>query len=185
MIIFIVGGAKSKKSYFGEYYAERLKNDNGKLYYLATMKPYDKEDLERIAEHVKVRDGHGFITIEKQKDIQEISVKLKHNDTILLDSITSLATNEMFSNKEINEKISNKISNDIIEVSSKVKNLVIVSDYVFSDGIKYDNYTEVFKRELGRINCNVAKAADVVIESSFGNAIVHKGKEKIDNERFR
>ena len=55
------------------------------------------------------------------------------------------------------------ILKDIKRLGTKVSNLVIVSDYVFSDGIKYDSYTESFKRELGQINCELASFSDVVI----------------------
>ena len=69
-------------------------------------------------------------------------------------------------------------------ISKKVSKLVIVSDYVFSDGIKYDDFTESFRKELGIINCEITKMSQVVIESSFGNIIVHKGKERINNEEL-
>lgn len=182
MIVFIVGGSKSKKSYYGEKISESLFNNIGNLYYLATMKPYDKEDLKRIDEHIKSRDGHGYKTLEVQRDIISIIDIINAEDTILLDSITSLATNEMFPSEKIVENIREKIVDEISKISTKVRNLVIVSDYVFSDGIIYDECTENFRRELGKINFDIAKISDVVIESSFGNLIVHKGKERIKNE---
>lgn len=184
MIIFLVGGSKSKKSYYGEKVAEKLYNNKGKLYYLATMKPYDDEDVKRIDAHIKAREGHGYITIEKEKDILETLNGLKQEDTMLLDSITSLITNEMFLGNEINTKVSNKIYNEILEMSKKISNLIIVSDFISTDGIKYDEYTEIFRREIGKVNCMLAELSDVVIESSFGNLTVHKGKERIKDEEY-
>lgn len=181
MIVFVVGGSKSKKSHYGELIAEKLYN-KGKLYYLATMMPYDDEDLKRIDEHVRNRSGHGYETLEIQRDIINILPFVNKEDTILLDSITSLATNEMFKDGDVVKGIRDKIVKEVTEISNKVSNLVIVSDYVFSDGIRYDDFTENFKRELGNINCEMANLSHVVIESSFGNIIVHKGKERINNE---
>lgn len=184
MIIFVVGGSKSGKSAYGEVCAKSLSDNKGKLYYLATMKPYDLEDIKRIENHVESRKEYCFETIEKEKDISEITNMLLKEDTLLLDSITSLATNEMFDLNIYNENISSKITNAIEEISLRVKNIVIVSDYVFSDSIIYDSYTENFKKELGLINCNIAKIADVVVEAVYGNLIVHKGRELLKDEKL-
>ena len=94
MNYLIIGGAKSGKSHIGEEIALRLNKD--KVIYIATMKPYDKEDEKRIEIHIKNREGLNFITIEKQRDIQDLIYKINNDDTVLLDSITSLLTNEMF-----------------------------------------------------------------------------------------
>lgn len=183
MTIFVVGGSKSQKSNYGELIAEKLFN-KGNLYYLATMKPYDDEDSKRIEEHIKNRSGHGYITIEVPRNIISVLPMLSKDDTVLLDSITSLVTNEMFNNKQIVKNVKDKIITEVNEISKKVSNLVIVSDYVFSDGIRYDDFTDDFRKELGIINCEIAKMSQVVIESSFGNIIVHKGKERINNEEL-
>lgn len=183
MIILIVGGSKSSKSFYGERFANML-SSKGKLYYLATMNPYDLEDLKRIEEHIKNREEYNFTTIEQKSDLHNILHKFSSGDTVLLDSVTSLATNEMFMNENFNENISEKISKDIMDLSQTVNNLIIVSDYVFSDSIIYDSYTERFRRELGHINCNIAKLADSVIEASYGNLIYHKGKEVLENEKL-
>ncbi|ABG83755.1 bifunctional adenosylcobinamide kinase/adenosylcobinamide-phosphate guanylyltransferase [Clostridium perfringens] len=185
MIVLIIGGAKSSKSSYAEFYSSNLsKKGKGKLYYLATMNPYDSEDLKRIENHLKNREKYDFKTIEKHRNLNEIFYKFSKEDTVLLDSLTSLVTNEMFVGKEFNESVHSNILKDIKRLGTKVSNLVIVSDYVFSDGIKYDSYTESFKRELGKINCELASFSDVVIEASFGNLIFHKGEEVLEDENF-
>lgn len=181
MIILIIGGSKSSKSFFGELWANKLSSD-GNLYYIATMNPYDLEDLKRIEQHIENRKGYGFTTIEQKKDLHNILNVFNNKDTVILDSITSLVTNEMFVGQDFIEEISDKVSYDINRLSNKVKNLVIVSDYVFSDGIIYDSYTEKFRRQLGHINCNIATFADVVVEACYGSLIYHKGLEFIQNE---
>lgn len=185
MIVLIIGGAKSSKSSYAELYSSELsKLKKGELYYLATMNPYDLEDLKRIENHLENRRKYDFKTIERHRDLNGILNKFSKEDTVLLDSLTSLVTNEMFVGKEFNESVNKMILNHIKNLGMKVSNLVIVSDYVFSDGIKYDSYTEVFRRELGAINCELASFSDVVIEASFGNLIFHKGKEVLKNEKL-
>ena len=104
----------------------------------------------------------------------------------MLDSITALVTNEMFKDGNFVDKVHDKIIEGLMRIKDIPKNMVIVSDYLFSDSIKYDDYTDKFRRELGNINISIAKFSDVVIESSFSNIIVHKGKEKVGflNEKF-
>lgn len=184
MIIFVVGGAKSGKSSYAEDWASKLSEEEGNLFYIATMNPYDCEDLKRIENHIENRKEYKFKTIEKKRNIATIVNKFNNKDTLLLDSVTSLVTNEMFNGEEYNSNISVKLTNEIDKLSTTVKNIVIVSDYVFSDSIKYDSYTEGFKRELGAINCNIAKNADIVVESVYGNLIFHKGKEMMKDEKL-
>ena len=68
------------------------------------------------------------------------------------------------------------ILSGILEIINNSKNVVIVSDYLFSDSIQYDCYTENFRKEIGVVNRKLAKIADTVVECSYGNIIYHKGK---------
>lgn len=179
MIILLVGGSKSGKSIAAQKYSKLIENKEGALYYLATMKASDLEDMKRIENHLLERKGLGFITIEKDKDLKDIVDNLSKKDTILLDSITSLVTNEMFDNGSFIINVSDKIIKEIRLISEKIENLIIVTDYLFSDGIIYDNYTESFRREMGKLNINLASIADIVIEYSFNNEIIHKGRKEI------
>ena len=167
MKYLIIGGSKSGKSKAAEKIALGLNKD--KVIYIATMKPYDKEDEERIKKHIKNRVGLNFITLEVQKNLHEIVDNINSNDTVLLDSITSLLTNEMFAENEIIKNPSVNILNGLKQIMVKAKNTVIVSDYIFNDAIKYDEVTETFKKELAIINKELAKIFDNVMECSFGN----------------
>lgn len=178
MIVLIIGGSKSGKSSFAESLASKIK-DSGVLYYLATMNPIDLEDNKRIDKHIENRSIYKFTTIEQKIDLHKILEKFKKDDTILLDSVTALGTNEMFKEGRVNFNIADKVFRDIEKLSNRVGNLVLVSDYVFSDGIKYDDFTDDFRKELGKINCYLAKLSEVVIEASYGELIYHKGREKL------
>ncbi|MBE6054815.1 MAG: adenosylcobinamide kinase/adenosylcobinamide-phosphate guanylyltransferase [Clostridium sartagoforme] len=179
MIILLVGGSRSGKSIAAQKYSKMVENKNGALYYLATMKAYDLEDIRRIERHLLEREGFGFTTIEKDKDLKDIVNKLNNKDTILLDSITSLVTNEMFNEGNFIENVSEKIFEELYLINKNIENLIIVTDYLFSDGIIYDKYTEAFRREMGKLNIKLANIADIVIEYSFNNEVIHKGRKEI------
>ena len=197
MIALVVGGAKSGKSMFAQNLAKSLnesfeiclkeykddlerildnpfKNKSGKLYYVATMNPYDLEDLKRIENHLREREGYGFNTIEETIDMKKVAKDIAQEDTVLIDSITSLVTNSMFKGKEFIKEVNIDILDGLEEIVNSADNVVIVSDYLFSDSMQYDCYTESFRKELGIINRKLAIIANTVVECSYGNIIYHK-----------
>ena len=198
MIALVVGGAKSGKSMFAQDLAkslnESLKNyleedldseleddlekKNGKLYYVATMNPYDLEDLKRIENHLKEREGYGFNTIEETMDMGKVSKVIQKEDIVLIDSVTSLVTNCMFQGKDFFKEVNEDILSGILEIINVAGDVVIVSDYLFSDSIQYDCYTESFRKEIGIINRKLAELADILVECSYGNIIYHKGRDR-------
>lgn len=174
MIALVVGGAKSGKSMFAQDLAKSLESKNGKLHYVATMNPYDLEDLKRIENHLKEREGYGFNTIEETIDMKKVAKDIAQEDTVLIDSITSLVTNSMFKGKEFIKEVNIDILDGLEEIVNSADNVVIVSDYLFSDSMQYDCYTESFRKELGIINRKLAIIANTVVECSYGNIIYHK-----------
>ena len=57
MIVLIIGGAKSSKSSYAEFYSSNLsKKGKEELYYLATMNPYEYEDFKQIENQLKNRE---------------------------------------------------------------------------------------------------------------------------------
>ncbi|MBE6071190.1 MAG: adenosylcobinamide kinase/adenosylcobinamide-phosphate guanylyltransferase [Clostridium butyricum] len=172
MNYLIIGGSKSGKSQISEDIALKLNND--KVIYIATMKPFDKEDEERIKKHIKSREGLDFITIEKQKNLYEIINEIKEHDTVLIDSITSLLTNEMFVGNKIIYDPSIRIITSLDLIMNKAENVIIVSDFIFNDSMEYDDITEIYKKELGIINRHLARLCENVIECVFGNVKYHK-----------
>lgn len=181
MKVFISGGCKNGKSTYAEKVAVMLSAHAKPLYYVATMLPTDKEDEERIARHRSSRKDSCFDTIEIPRDVVKLKDNRDLNGTFLLDSVTALLANEMFlPHSGINSKAYEKIAVELSELFRCVKNIVVVSDYIYSGAAIYGELTEQYRRGLAFIDKCCAASCDVVIEACCGNFIVYKGKGMLD-----
>lgn len=177
MIVFITGGAKNGKSSLAQDLAVGLAGQ-GKHYYIATMIPADEEDRERIRKHVADRDGMGFETVECGRNILSCLDRVERTGTFLLDSATALLLNELFPDPtscEMDEAAGERCAEDLAAFAMSVANIVVVSDYIYSDAARYDPVTEVYRSSLARIDRKLASVSDTVLEVNAGNIIVHKG----------
>lgn len=176
MIVFITGGAKNGKSSYAQRLAVKLA-ENGPRYYIATMIPVDEEDNDRIRRHIADRAGLGFETVEQSRDILNCLPRVDGNATFLLDSVTALLMNELFlpPDYRLNPEAGEKCVRELAQFSRSVKNIVLVSDYIYSDALRYDETTETYRKALADIDRKLAEISDVVLELSAGNVIVHKG----------
>ena len=176
MRIFISGGCKNGKSYYAHNLAKAQQLRS--LYYIATMKSVDAEDDERIRRHRLDREGLGFITIEQAVDIEKITCNCDCEGSFLLDSLTALLANEMFhSDGTVNDSAAEKITKGLVQLTNNIKDIVMVSDYIYSDAFLYDPLTEKYRRALADIDRSAAEVCDVVLEIVYANVIVHKGGE--------
>ncbi len=176
MNIFISGGCKNGKSYLAQRLAKAQSEGNGNLFYIATMLPADDEDYERIERHRAERMGWGFDTIECHNNITKCFKSLMRDDVYLLDSVTALLANEMFKAGLSPDLFAYEtISGELTALCGEFKNLVIVSDYIYSDYMGYDELTVQYCKGLGFIDRALAKICDAVIECCYGNYIIHKG----------
>ncbi len=173
MSTFISGGCKNGKS----FYAQRIAKAGGlPLYYIATMIPHDSEDDARILRHQKEREGWGFETLECGADILSCLEKADPAGFFLLDSVTALLSNEMFTAERMNPDAPGKIAGELVEFVKRAPRTVLVSDYIYSDANLYDEWTEAYRRGLARIDRALARACDDVLEVVHGQVIVHKGR---------
>lgn len=178
MRVLLAGGCKNGKSLYAQKMIQKLAG-NGKKYYIATMEPVDKEDELRVKNHQKERENWGFITAEQPKDIIKVTQRCEKGSSALLDSTTALLMNEMFQGKKIDTKAHLKIIEELKVVCRHFENLVVVSDYIYSDAIKYEALTENYRFSLAQIDRFLARELDTVAEVCYGNLIYHKGgKEK-------
>ena len=177
MIYFITGGAKNGKSSLAQDLAVAMSR-GGTHYYIATMIPADQEDYRRIRLHIQDRAGLGFQTLECGRNILSLLDRVDPDATFLLDSATALLLNELFPDPtscSMDVAAARQCAEDLVVFAKKVRNIVIVSDYIYSDAARYDEVTEVYRKCLADIDRNLAAVSDTVLEVCGGNVVVHKG----------
>lgn len=177
MMALIIGGSGSGKSAYAEDYILTLSKET-KNYYIATMQVYGKEGQEKVARHQKLRSTKGFHTIEQQANIQAALGKMgAGKNAALLECMSNLVANEMFSGEipKTAMEVAQSIVSGIETLNHGLANLVIVSNNVFGDGDIYEETTMEYIRAMGKINDQLGKMADSVIEVVVGIPIVIKG----------
>lgn len=168
MIILLTGGSKSGKSSLAEHLCGTL-GANGPLYYVATMKVSDAEDRAVVCRHQKMREGKGFLVFECENDFSGLS--LPSNATVLLEDLPNALANTMFGSGS-----SDKILPSVEALGHKARHLILITNEISSDGIRYENQTETYIRALGYLNCACAHIADTVAEVVSGIPIILKGR---------
>lgn len=182
MILFISGGCKNGKSYYAQKRAKELAA-GGPLYYVATMIPHDDEDRARIRRHLSERDGWGFETIERGRDIPGILAdpRVDPGGTFLLDSITAVMENEMFpvelrdgeivfegEDAQAPARVKAELSDFAEAVRRAGGSVVFVSDGIYTDIEDYSSSTERYRRALAEADREVARLCDSVVEIAYG-----------------
>lgn len=177
MMTLIIGGSGSGKSAYAEDYLSDI-SKNSRKYYLATMQAFDMEGRMKIEKHRKMRSGKGFHTIEKPMDINTALSEMEEPEesAALLECISNLTANEMFSGEQAKDsrEVTEKIVNGVKQLKEKLNHLVIVSNNVFEDGIRYDETTMEYIKAMGMINERLATMADQVIEVVVGIPVAVK-----------
>ena len=176
MSVYISGGCKNGKSYYAQHITKAM---GAPLYYLATMIPHDEEDRARIRRHIAERDGWGFETIECGTDILSALNNADPNGSFLLDSVTALLSNEMFTETgDFDADSPKRVADALCEFVRRAPNTVLVSDFIFSDAELYPPMVETYREGLAYIDKTVARMCDHVIEVVNGTIIMHKGDIK-------
>ena len=200
MITLIIGGSGSGKSAYAEDYVLAAAADLPK-YYIATMQVYDAEGERKVERHRRLRAGKGFVTIEQPTDIGKAGIKIagnawneqekgdihevdgmdapneeKQGGVALLECMSNLVANEMFSGEQMPETdaVVRRVTEGIEALAKQLAHLVIVSNNVFEDGIAYDASTLRYIEALGRINTRLADLADHVLEVVVGIPVTVK-----------
>lgn len=182
MRLLISGGCKNGKSSIAEHWiADAWRQDPSRpLYYLATMIPRDSEDQARILSHQQQRQHIPFKTVELGRQITRVLDRCEPNAQYLLDSTTALLANEMFpdaaSGVSPDWLAGERVAADLVDLTTCLEHLVIVSDYLYSDAFFYDPQTEAFRRALAQVDRHLASVCDLVVEVSCGLTMIHKGR---------
>ena len=201
MIHLVTGGSGSGKSEYGEGLI--LDIPDGERFYIATMESSGREAERRIARHRKLREGKGFFTIERPRDLGGLILPGEGRKNVLLECVSNLAANEMFGGGACGltesageagacgpaelagetgldrlAELARRIVSDIRSLARQADHLVIVTNQVGEDGCCYDRETRAYIALVGRVNQELAKLADQVTEVVFGIPVIVKGEGK-------
>ena len=202
MLHIVYGGSASGKSSYAESFAMSLQGE-GRLLYIATMYPYkwntteiDPETMQRIERHRARRADKGFDTVECYRHVEHIVAK--RQDVLLLECMSNLLANEMYLEQDSDDgglaetmsevekagvgmsetlsPVSKKIVQALVNLSTRVQDVVIVTNDVFSDGgsLTYDESTREYVKNLAEINCALARVAETVTEVVCGIPVIVK-----------
>ena len=202
MLHIVYGGSASGKSSYAESFAMSLQGE-GRLLYIATMYPYkwntteiDPETMQRIERHRAMRADKGFDTVECYRHVEHIVAK--RQDVLLLECMSNLLANEMYLEQDSDDgglaetmsevektgvgmsetlsPVSKKIVQALVNLSTRVQDVVIVTNDVFSDGgsLPSDESTREYVKNLAEINCALARVAETVTEVVCGIPVIVK-----------
>lgn len=210
MLHIVYGGSASGKSSYAESFALSLQSDGRLLYiatmypYKWNTTEIDSETMQRINRHRAMRADKGFDTVECYRHVEHIVAK--RQDVLLLECMSNLLANEMYLEPddgglaepmsevekvgtdcnagsdmaETMSPVSKKIVQALVDLSTRVQDVVIVTNDVFSDGgsLTYDESTREYVRNLAEINCALAREAATVTEIVCGIPVKIKGDKQ-------
>lgn len=170
MLILVSGGSGSGKSEF----AEGLIAASGlrERVYLATMQVWDAESARRVERHRAMRAGKGFSTLERPTDLA--GVVLPAGSAVLLEDLSNLCANEYFAPQGGGSAAFGRVLAGVEGAARQAGLLVVVTNELFSDGVRYEPETAAYLELLARLNRAIAARADGVYEVVCGIPVVWK-----------
>lgn len=173
MLILVTGGAASGKSAHAEHLLCGAA-PRGERLYLAAMQPFGEAAQRRIARHRELRKGKGFETAERYTRLARF-VPPRRFEGILLECLSNLLANEMFSPDGAGEAAAGAVMDGVSALETHCGTLVVVTNEIFSDGAAYPEETARYIRALAEVNRALAERADAVYESVCGILCQVKG----------
>ena len=171
MMHLVTGASASGKSAYAEDLLVLAKS--AEKYYIATMRPWGAEGAARVKKHRAMREGKGFQTIEAFHTLD--ALRLPEKGSLMLECMSNLTANEMYQEKGSGDHCVEEILAGIRHVKEQCRNLIIVTNEIFSDGMDYDEETRRYQKYLGEINVRMASMADLVAEVVYSIPLIHKG----------
>ena len=163
-VTLVIGAAASGKS----AYAESLcLGHEGPRVYLATMEPFGEEGARCIARHRALREGKGFSTLERTRDVGAAVSGLPRGCTLLLEDVGNLVANELFAEGGLSPRDPDAAAREVLGGIERLAQAA---------GMRYDEGTEAWRRALARVNAGVAALADRAVEVVCGIPVWMKGE---------
>ena len=170
MLILVSGGSASGKSKYAEDLV--VQAPPVERIYVATMQVWDEESRRRVERHRAMRAGKGFRTEERPVHLYHRSVPA--GAVVLLEDLSNLTANEWFG-PERKKGAEERVLSGVCKLKAESACTVVVTNELFSDGIRYDQETADYLSALARLNVAVAAEADQVYEVVCGIPVCWKG----------
>ena len=117
----------------------------------------------------------GFITIERSFDLPAALPRLDQRGAVLFDSITACLSERMFPPEGPDGSAGRRVLEELLAVSSCPAHFIAVCDDIWHGGEDYQDWTEVYVRELVEICRALASEFDAVCEMTAGLPRLWKG----------
>ncbi|MFO8006788.1 MAG: bifunctional adenosylcobinamide kinase/adenosylcobinamide-phosphate guanylyltransferase [Candidatus Brocadiia bacterium] len=174
-VILVSGGGRSGKSSHALQLADRYE----RRAFIATAEPLDEEMRRRIARHRRERDG-AFLTVEEPLDLAgairslpaDVGVAVVDCLTMWLANLMCRGAADLIDFPELEALLG--------AVTDAPCDLILVTNEVGMGIVPADKQTRQYRDVLGRLNQEVAAAADEVVLMVCG--IPMRLKEKADGD---
>jgi len=175
--IFIIGGARSGKSYYGVALAMKL---GKRVAYIATAEPPELRDDDEMKGRIQRHRAHrpkGVTTIEEPIDLSgALKEAEKHHDCIIIDCLTLWLSNILGRG---GAKWRRKADEFLKTLRSMKKRVVIISNEVGMGIVPVNRKARLFRDHLGELNQMVASEVGKVVLMMSDIPVVIKGKRDI------
>ena len=167
-LTLILGGARSGKSARAQALAEAA---GRRRCYVATAEAFDDEMTQRIAAHQAAR-GAGWSTLEVPLDLADaISGAGQASDVVLIDCLTLWLSNLMHHERDIADETGRLLT----AARACPVPVIAVSNEVGLSIVPENPLARAFRDAQGRLNQDVAGAADIVELVTAGLPLKLKG----------
>lgn len=160
-LTFILGGARSGKSYYAQRLAEKR---GGRVTFLATATAGDDEMQARIAQHRSERPDawstceipHGIAAALQESPLQA--------DIVLLDCVTFLVSNLLLLDEnDASARVDAEIDGLLAAIQNSAAEWIVVSNEVGLGLVPPTPLGRIYRDLLGRANRSLAAHADRVL----------------------
>jgi adenosylcobinamide kinase/adenosylcobinamide-phosphate guanylyltransferase len=169
-VVLILGGARSGKSAYAQRLAEAWW---AKPLYLATAETLDQEMAERVKAHQRQR-GSRWGCAEEPLDVARILLAATPpRDGVLLDCATLWLTNVLL--KEGEPAVQSRKQDLLAALKASRTSVILVSNEVGLGIVPESRLGRDFRDLQGRLNQDLAAAADIVLFIMAGLPLALKG----------
>lgn len=170
MVELILGGARSGKSSLAETLAFNQAGDD--VLYIATATVIDDEMAKRIERH-RLDRPQSWQVIESPLELAQAINDNTSAKTLLVDCLTLWLNNHLY---EKPEQDFQTLFKELIEAAKQAEHIIFVANEVGLGVIPMGELSRRFVDEAGRLNRQLAQAADRVVFVVAGIPQVIKGE---------